>query len=375
MRPSVRLILVFASLLCGSTSIAKAGADHAAIAKASLTQVIRPGYAALADAAGALQGKVESLCQQPSTATLKEARAAFAGTVAAWSMVEIIRFGPVTQEHRFERLFFWPDPKGLGLKQIQDALAKQGMMVTEPDELAGKSVALQGLPAIEYLLYGNGADALAAESNVEDGKEPLPDLDSQAAFRCAFASSIATNIDRMAKAVVEGWREGSAYEKAFLGPTPEDPYYHSPKEVTLDLFKTFSTGIELVRDQKLGKPLGANPAEAKPKLAAFWRSGLTFDNAAGNLEGAKAIFAQGGFAQVVASDSPGVENSTLFDLDHAIEVLHGIDQPTSEVVKNDDLRAKIEALRVGLKNAAQTAGDIISRVAGLAFGFNAMDGD
>ena len=290
--------------------------------------------------------KSRVLCQQPSTATLKEARAAFAGTVAAWSMVEIIRFGPVTQEHRFERLFFWPDPKGLGLKQIQDALAKQGMMVTEPDELAGKSVALQGLPAIEYLLYGNGADALAAESNVEDGKEPLPDLDSQAAFRCAFASSIATNIDRMAKAVVEGWREGSAYEKAFLGSTPEDPYYHSPKEVTLDLFKTFSTGIELVRDQKLGKPLGANPAEAKPKLAAFWRSGLTFDNAAGNLEGAKAIFAQGGFAQVVASDLPGVENSTLFDLDHAIEVLHGIDQPTSEVVKNDDLRAKIEALRV-----------------------------
>ena len=169
--------------------------------------------------------------------------------------------------------------------------------------------------------------------------------------------------------------EGSAFEKAFLNPAADNSYYHAPKEVTLDLFKTFSTGIELVRDQKLGKPLGASPAEAKPKLAAFWRSGLTFDNAAGNLEGVKAIFAQGGFAQVVASDSPGVENSILFDIDHAITVLRGIDQPTAEVVKNEDLRAKIEALRVGLKSAAQTAGDIISRAAGLAFGFNAMDGD
>ena len=91
--------------------------------------------------------------------------------------------------------------------------------------------------------------------------------------------------------------------------------------MTLDLFKTFATGIELVRDQKLGKPLGASPAEAKPKLAAFWRSELTFANAAGNLEGVKAIFAQGGFAQVVARESPGVENSILFDLDHAIDGL------------------------------------------------------
>ncbi|MGB6924436.1 MAG: hypothetical protein WBE08_13390 [Methyloceanibacter sp.] len=37
--------------------------------------------------------------------------------------------------------------------------------------------------------------------------------------------------------------------------------------------------------------------------------------------------------------------------------------------------AKLEALRVSLKSAATTAGDIIARGAGLAFGFNAMDGD
>jgi uncharacterized protein len=371
MRPPVRLILVFASLLCGSTSIAQAEADHTAIAQASLTQVIRPGYEALAEAAGAMKGKIESLCQRPSAAALQDVKGAFAGTVAAWSKVEIIRFGPVTESHRHERLFFWPDPKGLGLRQIQDVLAKHDETVTEPDELAGKSVALQGLPALEYLLYGDGAETLSQGGSVE----PLPKLESDGAFRCAFALSVATNVNRIAKSVVEGWREGSAYEKAFLGPAPDDSYYHAPKEVTLDLFKTFSTGIELVRDQKLGKPLGASPAEAKPKLAAFWRSGLTFDNAAGNLEGVKAIFAQGGFAQVVASDSPGVENSILFDIDHAITVLRGIDQSMAEVVTNEDTRAKIEALRVALKGASQTAGDMISRGAGLAFGFNAMDGD
>jgi len=175
--------------------------------------------------------------------------------------------------------------------------------------------------------------------------------------------------------VVEVWREGSAYETAFLGPAPDDPLYHAPKEVTLDLFKSFTAGIELVRDQKLGKPLGTSPAEARPKLAAFWRSGLSFNNAAGNLEGVRTVFARGGFARVVAGESPGVEDSILFDLGHAIDVLRGIDLPMAEVAKNDDLRAQIEALRVALKSAAQTAGDMISRGAGLAFGFNAMDGD
>jgi predicted lipoprotein len=369
------ILFAAATILGASLSPARADADHAAIAKASLTQVIRPGYAAFADATGAVGDKLAALCQQPSSDALNQAKDAFAGAVAAWSKVEIIRFGPVIEDHRFERLFFWPDPKGLGLKQIQDALAKQDAAVTEPDRLAGKSVALQGLPALEYLLYGDGADALAVAPKVEDGQQPLPDLDDPAQFRCSFAASVATNIDRPAKAVVEGWREGSAFEKAVHGPAPDDPNYHAPKEVTLDLFKTFTTGIELVRDQKLGKPLGASAAEAKPKLAAFWRSGLTFANAAGNLDGVKAVFAQGGFAQVVADESAGVENSILFDLDHAIAVLRGIDQPVAEVVSNEDLRAKLEALRVGLKNSAQTAGDMIAKGAGLAFGFNAMDGD
>jgi uncharacterized protein len=368
--------LIVVAILLGASAppAAQGGADHAAIAVAALTEVIRPGYAAFAGAADELQGKMDALCQAPSAPALDHAKQAFAATVAAWSKVEILRFGPVTQDHRFERLFFWPDPKGIGLKQVQQALAEKDEDIELPDELAGKSVAIQGLPALEYLLYGDGAEVLAKERQIVGENSP-PEVDTEGAFRCGFGLAVATNIARIAQAVVEDWREGSAYEKAFLGPVPEDPIYHAPKEVTLDLFKSFTSGIELVRDQKLAKPLGPSSAEAKPKLAAFWRSGLTFANAAGNLAGVRTLFAKGGFARIVAGESAGVENSILFDLDHAIEVLGGIDLPMAEVATNDDARAKIEALRVALKSAAQTAGDMIARGAGLAFGFNAMDGD
>jgi predicted lipoprotein len=360
MKPQGRILFAFtAVILCESS--AQAETDYAGIARQALGEVIRPGYSALAETTGSLSTEVQDLCQQPSSAALKDAKDAFAASVGAWSKVEILRFGPVTQNQRYERLFYWPDPKGLGLKQVREALANEDETVTAAQTLAPKSVALQGLPALEELLYGDGADTLAKGGN--------------AAFRCRFAASIAANVDNIAKEVVEGWSDGAPFTKVYLDPTPSDPVYHASKEVTLDLFKAFGSSIELVRDQKLGKPLGAKPEEAKPKLAAFWRSGLTFANAAGNLEGVRALFAHGGFAQVVAGESPGVEDSILFDLDHAIEVLGGMDKPIADIVKDEGLRAKLEALRVSLKSAGQTAGDMISRGAGLAFGFNAMDGD
>jgi predicted lipoprotein len=362
MRRGFATVLLCASTVCASAVRVQAEADHGTIARAALSEVIRPGYAAFAEEVASLNETVGALCKEPSAASLDASKQAFAATVAAWSKVEILRFGPITDDRRYERLFYWPDPKGLGPKQIQEALAKHDESVTRPDALAGKSVALQGLPALEYLLFGDGAETLAAKAG-------------ESAFRCAFAHAVAANIASIAKSVVEDWREGSPYEEAFLTPDPQGSVYRAPKEVTLDLFKSFTAGIELVRDQKLAKPLGASPEEARPRLAAFWRSGLSFANAAGNLEGVRTLFAKGGFAQVLAEDSPGVEKSVMFDLGRAIEILAAIHEPMADVVKDEALRGKIEALRVSLKSARQTAADAIARGAGLAFGFNAMDGD
>jgi predicted lipoprotein len=354
--------LVLALILFWGAPPARAEADHGAIAEAALTNVIRPGYAAFADATTALDGTVQTLCNEPSAQALDAAKKAFAETVKRSSKVGIFRFGPVNRKRRYDRLFYWPDRKGIGLRQIQRALAKKDESVILADTLADKSVALQGLPALEYLLYGDGADALThAEPEI--------------GFRCAFAASVATNIDRIAHAVTEGWREGADFTKTFLSPGPDDRLYHAPKDVTLELFKAFTSGIELVRDQKLGKPLGTSPETARPKLAAFWRSDLTFPNMAGNLDGVRALFAKGGFAEVVAEESPGVEDSILFDLDRVIKVLSAVDQPIAEVVQDQAQRNKLEALRVALKSARETASSMIARGAGLSFGFNALDGD
>lgn len=84
-------------------------ADHAAIARASLDEVIRPSLAALSEAGAALQAKVDALCASPSPAAVEAAKESFPAAVNAWSRVEILRFGPIVQDRRYERLFYWLD--------------------------------------------------------------------------------------------------------------------------------------------------------------------------------------------------------------------------------------------------------------------------
>src|SRR5262245_30490078 len=86
-------VFACAAIVCASAFAARAETDHAAIARAALTEVIRPGYAALAEETAALGDKVAALCQAPSAASLDAARKAFASAVAVWSKVEILRFG------------------------------------------------------------------------------------------------------------------------------------------------------------------------------------------------------------------------------------------------------------------------------------------
>ena len=85
----------------------------------------------------------------------------------------------MTKENRLERILFWPDRKSTGLKQVQRALAEKDATATNPAKLKGKSVAMQGLGALEFVLFGTGAEKLAGPG--ED-------------YRCAYGRAIAGNV-------------------------------------------------------------------------------------------------------------------------------------------------------------------------------------
>ena len=263
---SARLVLLASALLSLGVDSTRADADLPAIARASLEQYIRPGYAAFAASAASLKrrdgrsvreavfGGSEG-CAQRFRWHCRRRGARSSRSASARSPRSIA----------YDRIFYWPDPKGLGSRQLRDALAKKDQSVSAEVSLAGKSVALQGLPALEYLLYGDDADTLGKKSE-------------ESSFRCTFAKSVAANIADMSDAIVDGWKDGASYAKLYLAPSPDNAAYHTDKEVTLELFKTFVTGIKSVRDQKLAKMLGPKSEEARPQLAPFWRSDLSFAN-------------------------------------------------------------------------------------------------
>ena len=100
--------------------------DDAALARQAYDGIILPGYARFdRNLAQAFADEAEALCKAPSPTTLDAARAAARATLLAWGRIEPVRFGPVTEQQRLERLLFYPDPHGIAAKQIDQA-AGQG---------------------------------------------------------------------------------------------------------------------------------------------------------------------------------------------------------------------------------------------------------
>src|SRR5690606_38003231 len=227
--------IVAIPLCLGATTPAPAS-NETDIVENAIDGFVRPGYDAFHQSTSMLFEAGKALCATPSQAALDAARDAFDDTVDAWSRVENIRFGPVTEENRLERILFWPDRKGIGLKQVQAAIATQDADAAEAASLAGKSVAMQGLGALEFVLYGTGSDDLSGAAG---------------AYRCRYGLAIATNLDAMATAISDAWNAPDGIARQWAGPGPDNPLYRTDQEATTELFNVFVHGLEMIRDVRI----------------------------------------------------------------------------------------------------------------------------
>ena len=114
----------------------------------------RAAFAELQQRAGQMQGELKAWCGADGQGSPARVEAAFGHLVQAWGGVAFLRFGPLVQGNRFERLSFWPDPRGVMPRQVQAVLKAADPALLAEGALAQRSVAVQGLPALEYVLYG-----------------------------------------------------------------------------------------------------------------------------------------------------------------------------------------------------------------------------
>lgn len=349
-------VLALLALLCGRPALADAVPDD--IGRRVAEGFARPAAAAFAKAAGAASRQVEELCAAPDAAGLEAARAAFPELVSAWGRLSLLRFGPLQAENRFERLFFWPDPRGVILRQVQELLAGKDEAALEPGALAAKSVAVQGLPALEYVLHGSGSEELAQAGG---------------GYRCRYGAAVAANVAAIAQAVEAGWQDDSAFSDDFTAPSGSNDLYRSNREVAAEVVKAAGTALQFVRNAQLLPALGETAEAARGRRAPLWRSDLTFALAAAQIGSVSDIAGVAGF-DLDPQARKAVE-ALRFDIGHARAALGAIEQPAEHAFADENDRPRIRYVTVALEAANATLGNALSAALGLTMGFNALDGD
>ena len=146
-----------AATLCSLAPVAIAAGLPADLGERLARDYARPAMARMAQASEQMDAALGAWCARPDAAGATRVNDAHTGLALAWSGIEFLRFGPLVQANRYERLAFWPDTRGVMPRQVQAAIAAQDPELIKPGAMAGRSVALQGLPALEYVLYGEPA--------------------------------------------------------------------------------------------------------------------------------------------------------------------------------------------------------------------------
>ncbi|MEZ5774803.1 MAG: imelysin family protein [Hyphomicrobiaceae bacterium] len=333
--------------------------DHAGLVEDFLEGFLRPATARFAAAAMGLDEAARAQCARPDDAGLgATTRAAFSSAALAYAPLDIVRFGPSHEAARPERLLLYPDPKGLVRRQVEKELAARAPSVLDAASLHGKSVALQGLPALEILLFAAPAGLPAEETQ----------------FRCGFAAAIAANIRRIAGDLDRDWRDESGFARLMRTPSADNPAYLDANEVTLGIAQTFVNGIEQIRDSRLAGPIGLRAVDKAPTPGILETAGLTLPYIVAGLEGLGALYGDGGIEKRVTTADHGIARLIGEEIETAAAAVRRAGTDLDAARKGEGRRAIIAA-GFPLRNAQQLAAELITQAAGVTVGFNAGDGD
>lgn len=345
----------------------RGGFDHDGLAKQMLETHIRPGYDRFAGATGALKSGLETACQSRSTKDSDAVKGAFRQTVLAWSHVEHLRFGPAIDGNRFERVMFWPDRQKIGERQVAQILAKKDETALVAADLPKKSVAVQGLTALEVVLFGKAAGNILADT-------------PEAKFACGYALAIAGNLAGLAKDIVADWAEGGKFTDLWLKTSEQNPLYKAPSGPTFELLKVYRFGINNPREGKLLPALGMKRTGVGGPFAPksrppFELSGLALAAIIANTEGVLELYDKGGFAERLAVTEPETAKLIKSELQNVIKGMREV-EPAGMAAFDDKAKAdKLALLREPFVSALIAGGEALATESGMVLGFTDDDGD
>ncbi|MGB0722689.1 MAG: imelysin family protein [Gammaproteobacteria bacterium] len=363
--------LIPAVALCLGAMVAPAAealdGAHGVNVEIARTQIV-PSYERFAEAAADFQTAVQSACDS-GVSDDEALRKAYPAVVDAWMRAEIWRFGPVEYLTRRTRIWYWPDKHGRSAKQIRLFLQAATAESLEARRFADGSVALQGLPAFERLVF---AETPAADAG-------------HVRFRCDYLAAIANNIHAMSADIVENWTRPDEGSLAMIETSEggNASYEDGAAQVTTELVKSLNTALISIVELKLARPMGDSLKRARPKRGESWRAGLGLANIRANLEALQALYGvEEGTGLSALLGSVG-EQAHARDLDQriragfrdAIARIDAIDATLADAVSDADKRSQLVILKSMVADLVEMTGGELPGLLGVNLGFNALDGD
>ena len=319
---------------------------------------IMPAYLDLAEAGKQLLERVDGFCANSDKTPegMTELRANWHRAMDAWQSVQHIRFGPVSYFNWQYRLQYWPDERATGLRQLTALLAAADPAILDEDTFADQSVGVQGLPALEILLFGEDSDAL-----LEGG------------YPCQVAQTIANNIATMSQNIATRWQEEF---RATLMLNDDSGWFRDHSDASTELLKALVESVPLLTTQKLALPMGENAERARLRRAESWRSARSLHNIQLNVAALHDLYQGQGDWQGLAVIFPEVH---IMMIDEHFATVNGLisELPASFATALEEteqgyarlstvaesLDALYQALEAGVKDTE------------LYLGFNSLDGD
>lgn len=304
---------------------------------------ILPGYSQLATATQALEQAAAADCTPDSPAL----RTAYGAAMDAWVDVSHLRFGPSEVDNRAFALAFWPDSRSKTPKGLSALFAAEDPSVATPEAFKTASIAVRGLYPLEFLLFD-------------------PDYAERAAspYGCAAIRAMARDSAANASALLADWQAHYAREMRQPGDI-----YRSDAEVHRELFKALNTGLEMLSEMRLGRPLGTFD-KPRPKRAEMRRAGRSLHHVERQLAALEQL------ALLLSADDTALAEAftsafTRADR-HAAQLA---EDPVFAGVTDPAQRFKIEALQQEVREIHTIATEQLGPRLGVEAGFNALDGD
>jgi predicted lipoprotein len=135
----------------------QAQADPPAATLSLVDGVIIPRFKAVEAATRTQEAAWTAFCADRRRAAVAPLKDAYAQVGDAWARIEFARIGPADANGRALRFDYWLDRQNATGKAMSEMLASDDPGRRTQESIAAGSVAGQGLPLLERLLYEPGA--------------------------------------------------------------------------------------------------------------------------------------------------------------------------------------------------------------------------